>query len=82
MTLTPRERAIEEWRDGRREPAAPTLTLRPRQHQALADLRQAYATGSRAPILVAPTGFGKTAVATEVVRKALGKDTRVGFLAH
>jgi len=59
-----------------------TLTLRPRQLQALADLRQAYASGSRAPILVAPTGFGKTAVATEIVRQALGKDTQVAFLAH
>jgi superfamily II DNA or RNA helicase len=62
--------------------APDVITLRPRQHQALADLRQAYVSGARAPILVAPTGFGKTAVATEVVRRALGKDTRVGFLAH
>ena len=82
MTLTHRERAIEEWRDARREPAAPTLTLRPRQHQALADLRQAYATGSRAPILVAPTGFGKTATAAEIVRQAVAKGKRVWFLAH
>ena len=59
-----------------------TLTLRPRQHQALADLRQAYASGSRAPILVAATGFGKTATATEIVRQAVAKGRSVWFLAH
>jgi len=59
-----------------------TLTLRPRQLQALADLRQAYASGSRAPILVAPTGFGKTATATEIVRQAVAKGRNVWFLAH
>ena len=59
-----------------------TLTLRPRQHQALADLRQAYASGSRAPILVAATGFGKTATATEIVRQAVAKGRNVWFLAH
>jgi DNA repair protein RadD len=59
-----------------------TLTLRPRQLQALTDLRQAYATGARAPILVAPTGFGKTAAAVEIVRNAVAKGRRVWFLAH
>ena len=59
-----------------------TITLRPRQHQALADLRQAYASGSRAPILVAATGFGKTATAVEIVRNAVAKGRRVWFLAH
>jgi len=59
-----------------------TPTLRPRQHQALADLRQAYASGSRAPILVAATGFGKTATATEIVRQAVAKGRNVWFLAH
>ena len=59
-----------------------TLTLRPRQLQAHTDLRQAYASGARAPILVAPTGFGKTATAVEIVRAAVAKGRRVWFLAH
>lgn len=59
-----------------------TPTLRPRQIQALADLQQAYANGARAPILVAPTGFGKTATAAEIVRRSLAKGKRVWFLAH
>jgi len=58
------------------------VNLRPRQHQALADLRQAYASRARAPILVAPTGFGKTATATEIVRQAVAKGRNVWFLAH
>jgi DNA repair protein RadD len=58
------------------------MNLRPRQIQAVADLRQAYASGARAPILVAPTGFGKTATAVEIVRNAVAKGRRVWFLAH
>lgn len=56
--------------------------LRPRQLKALDDLRNAYANGARAPILVAPTGFGKTATAAEVVRLAIAKGRTVWFLAH
>jgi superfamily II DNA or RNA helicase len=59
-----------------------SVSLRPRQHQALADLRQAYASGSRAPILVAATGFGKTHVSCEIVRQAVAKGRNVWFLAH
>jgi DNA repair protein RadD len=59
-----------------------TVNLRPRQLQALSDLRQAYASGARAPVLVAPTGFGKTATAAEIVRQAVAKGRRVWFLAH
>jgi superfamily II DNA or RNA helicase len=58
------------------------LTLRARQQQALTDLRLSYASGARAPVLVAPTGFGKTAVSVEIIRSALSKGRRVWFLAH
>lgn len=60
----------------------PADTLRPRQVQALNDLRGAYNSGFQAPILVAPTGFGKTATAAEIVRQAVAKGRRVWFLAH
>jgi superfamily II DNA or RNA helicase len=46
------------------------------------DLRAAYQSGARAPILVAPTGFGKTATAAEIVRLSISKGRRVWFLAH
>jgi superfamily II DNA or RNA helicase len=58
------------------------VNLRPRQLKALDDLRDAYANGARAPILVAPTGFGKTATAAEIVRLAIAKGRTVWFLAH
>jgi DNA repair protein RadD len=58
------------------------IELRPRQQKALTDLRQAYASGARAPILVAPTGFGKTATAAEVVRMTVARGKKVWFLAH
>ena len=53
------------------------MDLRPRQIQAIADTREAFLSGARAPILVAPTGFGKTTVATEIMRLVLEKG---GFL--
>lgn len=58
------------------------ITLRPRQSKALFDVQNAYRQGFCAPILVAPTGFGKTATATEIVRRAMLKGKRVWFLAH
>ncbi len=59
-----------------------SITLRPRQDQAVADLRAAYRSGYRAPILVAPTGFGKTATATTIIRRSVERNRRVWFLAH
>ena len=59
-----------------------TPILRPRQLQALTDLRRAYADGARAPVLVAPTGFGKTATAAEIVRLCISRGRSVWFLAH
>lgn len=58
------------------------MSLRPRQLQALDDLRAAYVYGARAPILVAPTGFGKTHTSAEIIRSAIAKGRTVWFLAH
>jgi len=59
-----------------------TIQLRPRQIKAVNDLRAAYQSGARAPILVAPTGFGKTATAAEIVRSSTARGRSVWFLAH
>jgi superfamily II DNA or RNA helicase len=56
--------------------------LRPRQQKAIADVRAAYSSGRRAPILCAPTGAGKTFTAAEIIRSAVAKGNRVWFLAH
>jgi superfamily II DNA or RNA helicase len=57
-------------------------SLRPRQSTAIQDVRKAYAAGKRAPILVAPTGFGKTHTAAAIIKSALDKGKTVWFLAH
>jgi DNA repair protein RadD len=81
-TSTRREQALANWRAAAHQPPARTFTLRPRQTQAITDLRQAYRSGYRAPILRAATGFGKTTTAVEIVRSAVARGRRVGFLAH
>lgn len=58
------------------------MKLRTYQERAIADLRGAYARGHRAPVLILPTGAGKTVVASEVIRLALSRGGRVLFLAH
>lgn len=56
-------------------------TLREYQQQAVEQLRAAIAGGKRAPILVMPTGSGKTVVAAEVMRRSFGKGKNVLFTA-
>lgn len=56
--------------------------LRPRQVKAISDITAAFQAGFKAPILVAPTGFGKTHTSAEIIRRAIGKGKRVWFLAH
>lgn len=58
------------------------MSLRPRQLRAIDDLRQAYRDGYRAPILVMPTGGGKTHTASVIIREAVAKGRCVWFLAH
>ena len=56
--------------------------LRPRQVQAIADVTEAYRQGYKAPIMVAPTGFGKTHTSAEIIRRAMSKGRRIWFMAH
>ena len=58
------------------------MALRPRQIKAIEDVRAAYAAGSRAPVLVAATGFGKTHTSAEIIRSAVQRGKTVWFLAH
>lgn len=59
--------------------SAPVLALRPYQHEALAAIRAAYATGVRRPLVVLPTGAGKTVVFAHLIRDLPG---RALVLAH
>ena len=58
------------------------MSLRPRQLEAIENLRQAYRDGYRAPVLVMPTGGGKTHTASVIIRSAVERGHRVWFLAH
>jgi len=58
---------------------APVLALRPYQHEALAAIRAGYAAGVRRPLVVLPTGAGKTVVFAHLIRDLPG---RALVLAH
>lgn len=53
--------------------------LRPHQAQAITQLREALRSGSRRPMLQAPTGAGKTVLAAAIIDLARQKGSRVVF---
>jgi DNA repair protein RadD len=56
--------------------------LRPYQVDVIADLERAIATGRRRPVIVMPTGAGKTVVAANIINKAVAEQKRVLVLGH
>ena len=58
------------------------MPLRPRQATAIKQVREVYRSGKQAPILVAPTGFGKTHTSAAIIKSALDRGRTVWFLAH
>lgn len=59
-----------------------TISLRPYQSAAVNGVRQAYAGGRRAPLLVLPTGGGKTTIFSYVTSSAAAKSRCVYLVAH
>lgn len=59
-----------------------SLILRPYQSQAISDLRLAYRDGARAPLLVLPTGGGKTIVMAEILRALEARGRSAMVLVH
>lgn len=61
-----------------------SLVLREYQTKAVEDVRRHWAQGKRRVLLVAPTGAGKTALAEDMILRALARDDGVDvwFLAH
>lgn len=56
--------------------------LRDYQAQAVTELRAAYSSGARAPLLVMPTGAGKTATFSAITHGAASRGRRVLILVH
>jgi superfamily II DNA or RNA helicase len=52
------------------------------QIEAVNDLRRSYVAGAKAPLLVLPTGGGKTVCFTYMTSEALKKGRRVLLLAQ
>jgi superfamily II DNA or RNA helicase len=59
-----------------------TISLRPYQINAVNGVREAYASGKRAPLLVLPTGGGKTTIFSYVTSSASTKGRCIYLLAH
>ena len=62
--------------------ASPPVTLRNYQNDAVEAVRAAYRAGSRAPLLVMPTGAGKTVCFSYIASQAAAKGSRILLLAH
>ena len=56
--------------------------LRPYQSLVIAKCNRVIATGQRQPLIVAPTGAGKTVIAAAIIKTALAEQRRVLVLAH
>jgi superfamily II DNA or RNA helicase len=58
------------------------LNLRPYQQQAINDLRAAFRNGAKAPLLVAPTGAGKTVIFSAIAAATAAKGRNGLILVH
>lgn len=58
------------------------MNLYPHQSDLLNRVLHAYSQGHRAVLMQGATGFGKTAVASEIIRRSVAKSKRVVFAAH
>ena len=58
------------------------MNLRPYQQQAISDLRAAFRNGAQAPLLVAPTGAGKTVIFSAIAAALAAKGRSGLVLVH
>lgn len=56
--------------------------LRDYQIQAIDNLREVFSQGFKKALLVAPTGSGKTVIASSLIQQAIEKGSKVLFVAH
>jgi len=58
------------------------LTLRPYQSDLVTRARESYRAGHHAPLIVLPTGGGKTAIFSSIAEGAAARGNRVNILVH
>lgn len=58
------------------------MDLRPYQEKLVDDVRKSFASGHKSPLVVAPTGSGKTVIFSYVAKNASAKGNRVMILVH
>lgn len=58
------------------------LTLRPKQAELYARTRESMRQGHKAPLIVAPCGFGKTVLFSYFTKQVISKGKRVLILVH
>ena len=58
------------------------MKLRDYQLRAIEEAAEHYRAGKRRILIVAPTGAGKTVLASEMIRRGVGRGSRIAFLAH
>jgi len=58
------------------------LKLRKYQISVISELRKAYSRGAKAPLMVAPTGAGKTVMFAHITEGAAKKGKRIMILVH
>jgi superfamily II DNA or RNA helicase len=73
-------KAADDTREG--APQCTSVVLRPYQVEAIDRTRQAYRDGALAPLLVLPTGGGKTVVFSAIAASAVARGRRVLVLCH
>jgi len=58
------------------------LELRPYQQEAVTRTREAFRVGRKRPLLVLPTGAGKSVIVAEIIRLAVDKGSKVLWMVH
>src|SRR6478752_245977 len=58
------------------------MNLRPYQTEIVDGVRNSFASGHKSPLVILPTGGGKTKTSLEMVRQAIDNGKRVVWLTH